>query len=163
MTMIERLMLWIIAAVVFSGSAQADFRLTTTGDASGTTVLVLDTDAAYNCTGSANGGVLTANGSNLVVCEDDNATVSDGTLKQDFAPLNMAKAHRLYEVPVYSYTWSKTGEHSAGPIAQDLALAIPELRRERLGHMAYDNGQMVGYLLALVQEQHRRIEALEKK
>lgn len=119
--------------------------------------------AQYNCSGNANGGVLTTTSNGTLMCDDDNATVSSRKLKHNIKPLAVDVAAVLALEPV-EFDWNeKRWGHDVGFIAEDVAEAVPSLGVVKDGTPAYRLKQLPAHLLLVIKEQQKTIEAMGRR
>jgi len=110
-------------------------------------------------------GTLTTN--QLVIAGVATATdfnsSSDINLKKDVKVIDdpVAKVLQLNGV---SFSWTDTGQSSAGVIAQDVEKVMPEIIRDNsTGYKSLNYNGLIGLLIEAVKEQNETIKSLEQK
>ena len=126
-----------------------------TGNLTGTASTATAAGVAYGLTGVPNVtvGILTAT--------DVNST-SDLKLKKNILVIDNA-VNKIKSITGVTFQWKENEEMSAGVIAQDVEMHLPELVKECSGAKTVNYNGLVGVLIEVVKEQQNQLDELKAR
>ena len=126
-----------------------------TGNLTGTASTATAAGVAYGLTGVPNVtvGILTAT--------DINST-SDLKLKKNVLVIDNA-VDKIKSITGVTFQWKESEEISAGVIAQDVEMHLPELVKESSGAKTVNYNGLVGVLIEVVKEQQNQLDELKAR
>jgi hypothetical protein len=90
---------------------------------------------------------------------------SDGRLKNDISPLNVAALDIINKLKPSTFTWKAGGKHSAGFIAQEVEEVLPDAvtRNESDGYLSVSDSYITPYLVKSIQELDAKTSQIEQQ